>query len=150
MEPRGNTCPHVLDDRAALLKESLRKESWQLTRTCARCGAALYPTHGTLILMGIVDRLNYLFGMALGLWTKHMLPPALPLLANLLICLAVLLLSSRILEVVTRPILLAGRWQLMDDRVRDNPDILRQWYGKTTFLTLICFVVVAAVCIVIF
>lgn len=40
MEQKFDTCTHVLDDSTALLKESLRKEPWELKRTCARCGAA--------------------------------------------------------------------------------------------------------------
>lgn len=147
MEKELHPCTHTFDDRTVLLRDSLRKETWQLKRTCVRCGEVLYPTKGTLTLMGVVDRLNYLFGMALGLCTKNMLPPDFPHFANLLICLAVLLLSSRILEVLTRPILLAVRWQPMEDRIGDVPreDILRERYGKTMFLTLICFVVIVAV-----
>lgn len=147
MERELNLCTHTFDDGAALLKESMRKETWQLKRTCARCGAVLYPTKGTLTLMGVVDRMNYLFGMVMGVCTKNMLPPDLTLFANLLICLAVLLLSSRILEVATRLILLVARWQPMEERIRDVPreDVLREWYGKTMFLTLICFVAMVAV-----
>lgn len=146
MEQKFSTCAHVLDDRAALLKESLRKEPWELKRTCARCGEVLYPTKGTLALMGVVDKLYYLLAFTLGICTKHILPSDLPRLANFLICLVVFLLSCWILRVVTRPILLAARWQPMDDCVGGIPreDILRQWYSKTIFLTLICFTVIAA------
>lgn len=147
MEHKSNPCPHVFDDRAALLKASMRTDCWKLTRTCARCADVLYPTRKTLRIMGIVDRLVMILAMGFGCCADNLLPLDFPAFGGLLISLAVVLILGGALHGLTRPILLKLSWQPMEETIgaESREDLLRKYYGVSFFETLVWFLVMLLV-----